>query len=60
MLLYSGLALVEELGSDDAHVYWLLLLMAFHLPFSIRISLVFVGDCLESTSFVSGIPQVSW
>jgi hypothetical protein len=35
-----------ELGSDDAHVYWLLLLIVLYLPFAIWISLVFVdlGD----------------
>ena len=62
MLLYSGLAVVGELGSDDAHIYWLLLLMVLCLPFAIWISLVFVGlgDCLESASFVPGLLQVSW
>jgi hypothetical protein len=30
--VYSGLAVVGELGSDDAHVFWLLLLMVLHLP----------------------------
>ena len=33
VLLYSGLAVVGELGSDDAHMFWLLLLMVLHLPF---------------------------
>ena len=58
----SGLAVVGELGSDDAHVYWLLLLMVLCLPFSIWISLVFVDldDCMESVSFVPGLLQVSW
>jgi hypothetical protein len=45
--VYSGLAVVEELGSDDTHVFWLLLLMVLCLSFAIWISLVFVGlsDC---------------
>jgi hypothetical protein len=53
---------VGELCSDDAHVYWLLLLMVLFLHFTICISLVFVhlGDCLESASFVPGLLQVSW
>ena len=61
-MLFSGLAVVGELGSDDAHVFWLLLLMVLLLPFAIWISLVFVslGDCLESASFVPGLLQVSW
>ena len=61
MLLYLGLAMVEELGSDYVKVYWLLLLMVLHLPFTICISLVFVdlGDCMESSSFVPGLIQVS-
>ena len=48
------LALVRELGSDDAHVYWLLLLMFLCLPLAMRISLMFVGlgDSMESVSFV--------
>ena len=61
MLVYSGLAVVGELGSDDAHVFWLLLLTVLTLPFTIWISLVFVGlcDCLGSASFVPGLLQVS-
>ena len=31
MLVYSGLVVVEELGSDNAHIYWLLLLMVLYL-----------------------------
>ena len=56
MLVYSGLAVVGELGSNDAHVFWHLLLMVLYLPFAIWMSLVFVGldDCLESASFVPG------
>jgi hypothetical protein len=59
--VYSRLAVVGELGSDYAHVYWLLLFMVLSLLFAIWISLVFVGlgDCLESASFVSGLLQVS-
>jgi hypothetical protein len=41
--VYSGLAVVGELGSDDAHVFWLLLLKVLCLPLTICISLVFVG-----------------
>ena len=59
--MYSGLAVVGELGSDDAHVFWLLLLMVLCLPFALWISLVFVdlGDCMDSASFVPGLLQVS-
>ena len=39
----SGLAVVGELGSDDAHVYWLLLLMVLHLSPVTWSSLVFAG-----------------
>jgi hypothetical protein len=34
---------VGELGFDDFHIYWLLLLMILCLPLTIWISLVFVG-----------------
>jgi hypothetical protein len=34
---------VGELGSDDAHVYWLLLVMVLCLPVTICLSLVFAG-----------------
>jgi hypothetical protein len=62
MLVYTGLAVVGELGSDDAHVIWLLLLMVLCLPFAIWISLVFVdlGDCMDSASSVPELLQVSW
>ena len=62
MLVYSRLAVMGKLGSDDAYIFWLLLLMIFCLPFAIWISLVFVdlGDCMESASFVPGLLQVSW
>ena len=55
--MYSGLVVVGELGSDDAHVFWLLLLTVLTLPFTIWISLVFVGlgDYLDSASFVPGL-----
>ena len=61
-VLFSGLAVVGELGSDDAYIFWLLLLIVLCLSFAISISLVFVdlGDCMESASFVSGLLQVSW
>ena len=57
MLLYSGLAVVVELGSDDACIFWLLLLMVLCLPFTVWISLLFVdlADCMESASFVPGL-----
>ena len=60
--MYSGLAVVEVLGSEDAHVFWLLLLMVLCLPFTVWISLLFVdlADCMESASFVPGFLQVSW
>ena len=50
MLVYSGLAVVGELGSDEAYIFWLLLLMVWCLPFTIWISLVFVdlGGYMES------------
>lgn len=59
--MYSELAVVRELGSDDAHVFWLLLLMILCLPFTIWISLVFVGlgDYMEQASLVLGLLQVS-
>ena len=50
MLEYSGFAVVGELGSDDTHLFWLLLLMVLHLPFAMWVSMVFVdlGDYMES------------
>ena len=61
MLLYSGLDVVGELGSDDAHVFWILLLMVLHLPFTIWISLVFVdlSDYMVSASLVPELLQIS-
>ena len=41
--MYSGLAVVGELGSDDAHVYSGLLLMVLHVPLDICLSLMFAG-----------------
>ena len=60
MLVYSGLAVVEEPVSDDTHIFWLLLLLVLCLPFAIWISLVFVGlgDCMESASFVPRLFEV--
>jgi hypothetical protein len=60
--VYSGLAVMEELSSGDAHVFWLLLLRVLPLPFIIWITLVFVdlGDCMESAPFVPVLLQVSW
>jgi hypothetical protein len=59
--VYSGLALVGELGSGDAHIFWLLLFMVLCLPFTIWISLVFIelGDYMESASFVPRLLLVS-
>ena len=62
MLVYSGLAVVGEHGSDDVHVHWLLFHIVLHLSFTFWTSLMFVdlGDCLESATFVTGLLQVSW
>jgi hypothetical protein len=62
MLVYLGIAVVGELSSDDAHIFWLLLLMVLWLPFTIRISLAFidVGNCMMSSPFVPRLLQVSW
>ena len=43
MLLYSGFAVVGELGSDYAYIYWVLLVMVLCLPLAIWLSLVFAG-----------------
>ena len=43
MLVYSGLAVVGELGSHNAGIYWLLLLMVLPLPLTIWLSLVLTG-----------------
>ena len=61
MLVYSRLAVVGELGSDDDHVFWLLLLMVLCLPFTLWISLELFGldNCVESAFFVLGLLQVS-
>ena len=40
--MYSIFAVVGKVGSDGAHLFWLLLLMVLHLPFAIELSLVFV------------------
>jgi hypothetical protein len=63
VLVYSGLSVVGgELGSDDAHVFWLLLLLALLLLFALWLSLVFVdlGDCMETASVFPGLLQVFW
>ena len=62
MLGYPGLALVGELGSDDAILLWLLLIMFLHLPFAIWLSLVLAGlGVLGSSrwSCMSWVKQVS-
>ena len=41
--MYPGLAVVGELSSDGAKVYWLLLFMAVLLPLDVRLSLVLTG-----------------
>jgi hypothetical protein len=43
VLVYPGLAVVGELSSDGAKVYWLLLFMAVLLPLDVRLSLVLTG-----------------
>lgn len=43
VLVYPGLVVVEELGSDGVRVYWLLLLMVLHLPADIWLILVLTG-----------------
>ena len=47
--------MVGELDSDDAHVYWVLLLMVLHLPLDIWLSLVFadLGDSVCSLPLLS-------
>ena len=60
--MYSGLAVVGEVGSDDAKVYWLLFLMVLLLPLAICLCRVFPGrGCLYlgSASFVPVLIQVS-
>ena len=54
--------MVRELGSDNIHLYRLLLLKVLSLPFSLWMSLVFVdlGEYMESASFVPGLLQISW
>ena len=61
MLVYSGLAVMGKLHSDNVHVYWFFLLMVLCLHLAIRLSLVFagLGECLKSASFVPGFVQVS-
>jgi hypothetical protein len=41
--VYSGFAVLGVLGSEYAHVYWLLLLMCLCLPLTIWLSSVFAG-----------------
>ena len=55
VLLYPGLAVVGEAGSDDTKVYWLQLFMLFHLPLTISLSLVLGGLSV----YVSRLPLVS-
>ena len=43
MLGYPGLAVIGELGSDEANLPWFLLLMFFPLPLTIWLSLVLAG-----------------
>ena len=60
--MYSGLAVVGELGSDDSPVFWLLLLVGLCFPITIWIFLVsgHLDDSMESDSFVPGLLLVSW
>ena len=46
--------MVGELGSDDVHIYWLLMLMVLHLPLTIWLSLVFA-----LLNFVWSLPLLS-
>ena len=39
-MVYPGVAMVGELGFDDAKEPWFLLLMFLYLPFAILLSLV--------------------
>ena len=52
--MYSGLVMVGELGSDDAHIYWFLLLMVLCLPLAIWLSLVFAGQSVSVWSLLLG------
>jgi len=49
---YPGLAVVGELGSDDAKWPWLLLLKFLYLPLTIWLSLVLAGLAVSD----SGLP----
>ena len=53
--MYSGLAVVGELGPDNAQIYLLLLLIVFPLPLDIWLSLMFsgLGDSDWSLPFLS-------
>jgi hypothetical protein len=56
---------VRGLGFDDAHIYWLPLLMVLHLPLDIWLSLVFAGlgdsgVCLFCPWVASGILVGLW
>ena len=57
MLVYLGFAVVGELGTNDAHIYWLLLLIVFCLPFAVWLALVFagLGDSVWSLTFLSWV-----
>ena len=43
MLVYPGLAVVGELGSDGAMLPWFLVVMILHLPLAISLFLVLAG-----------------
>ena len=47
--------MVGELGSDDVHIYWLLMLMVLHLPLTIWLFLAFavLGDSAWSLPLLS-------
>ena len=51
--MYPGLAVVGELGSDDAKVYWLLLLMVLRWPLWLSLVLAGLGDAEWTQSHVS-------
>ena len=56
---HSGLAVVGELGSDDAHEYWLRLFKFMCLPLVIWLSTVSAG-LGESVWRLSLLPMVSF
>lgn len=60
--MYLGFAVMGELSSDGAKVYWLLLLMVLHLPLTFWLYLVLAGLVpLSKVCFLCpGLLQVFW